>query len=125
MYQFREYHATTRREAKLQGSWCQTPFIGTANGERAREPTCHDIGGGGDTMMVRRDQFGDDPGQQTLLIEITTTPGSNLVAPGRSNGVISPLVRGILDFLAAATERITCMVEVIYCSRPTSLQIMT
>ncbi len=51
VYQFREYPVTTRREAKLQGSWCQTPFIGAANGDCAREPTCHATGGG-ETMIA-------------------------------------------------------------------------
>jgi hypothetical protein len=120
LYQFLEYPVTTRREAKLQGIWCQTPYIRTANGDGAREPTCHDTGGG-ETMMALRHLLDDSSNLQTRWMGSSTTPGSSLVALACRGGILAPDSPGVGDFLAVATERIAHRAKVIYCKRRTLL----
>jgi hypothetical protein len=125
MYQFREYRATTRREMKLQGSWCQTPYIGAANGDCAREPICHGIGRG-ETIMVRRAQLKNASTRQFRPVRITAMPGSNLVAfTARGEAVVPPIIRAFIEMRAMATERAAGVPRVFYYKNQTALLVYT
>jgi hypothetical protein len=70
---------------------------------------------------MRRDQFDDDAIQQTHCIRITTTSCFGKVTVSCRSGAYAQVCPGLVDFLAAATERIAGIFKVIYHKRQSSL----
>jgi hypothetical protein len=69
-------------------------------------------------MIMRRDQIAHNVNQQVRSIRISTTLRSSPIAIACHRGVFAP---GLLDCLAAATERIASIFKVIYLQLDDSL----